>query len=126
MIKNLGKFAHPKKQGRMPITGGKTEMTPQAASTSMNNSLQAAANIQRPPAPFKNPAGVANAPAPAVMPNGPTTKHTAGLSGTPAPAHPPKQYQIKTKNHMVGVKDNPPRKIGAMTASAKKVRHGSL
>lgn len=116
----------PEPAGNKPITGGKTEMRPKAASTSMNSILQAQQHIQRPPAPFKNPAGVANAPAPAVMPNGPTTKHTAGLSGSPAPAHPPKQYNIKTKSHMVGVTDNPPRKVGAMTASAKKGGHSLL
>ena len=119
MIKNLGKFAHP------PKSGGKPEMKPNLPMES-KQSKQAASQIKAPPAPFKNPAAAANAPAQAVMQNGPTSKHTAGLSGSKAPAHPPKQYGIKTKSHMVGVKDNPPKIAGALTKKATKGVHSLL
>ena len=132
MIKNLGKYAHPPKGGKMktvkgmPITGGKTEMRPKMPSTSLNTTAQMAQQIATPPAPFKSNASVVNQPVQAVMPNGPTTKHTAGLSGSKAPAHPPKQYNIKTKGKMVGVNFPGPKKVGKMTASATKGGHSLL
>lgn len=135
MIQNLGKYAHPaKKQSRMPITGGKTEMRPKAPSTSVNNSLQAQANIQRPPAPFKNPAGIANVPAPTgpkgVNPGSVTRQQNAGLSGSKAPSNPPVgpvgNYRPKTLGKMVGV-NFPGKKVKyAMNASAKKGGHSLL
>lgn len=129
MIQNLGKYAHPPKGANMktvkgmPITGGRTEMAPMNAQVTPR-SKQAASMVSAPPAPFKNPAVLAQAPQ--VMPNGPTTKHTAGLSGTKAPAHPPKQYSIKTKGKMVGVNFPGPKIKGAMTKSATKGGHSLL
>lgn len=90
-----------------------------------NQSAQAQSQISAPPAPFKTTQGIVNTPAPAVMPYGSTFKHTSGLSGSKAPAHPPKQYKIKTKSHMVGVTQGK-RKIGKMTAGATKGGHSLL
>lgn len=127
MIHNLGKFAHAKKQGRMPITGGKTEMRPRNPSTNSTQQVtQVQSQISAPPAPFKTTQGIVNTPAPGTMQNGSTFKPTAGLAGAKAPAHPPKQYTIKSKGKMVGV-NFPGKKVKhVMNASAKKGGHSLL
>ena len=156
MIQNLGKFAHarnpnkgrhaaganpapgstfkPRNAASQPepasnkvTTGSKTFGAPKNPSiNSANQVAQAQSQISANPAPFKNPAGVANASAPATMPYGSTFKHTSGLAGSKAPAHPPKQYSIKTKGKMVGVNFPGKKKKGAMTASATKGGHSLL
>ena len=122
MIKNLGKFAHP------PKSGSKPQMKPRLPMES-KQSKQAASQIKAPPAPFKNPAGAANAPAPAKMINGPTSKHTAGLKGSAAPvtpnAGPVGGGKPKTGSMVVGV-GNPPKIAGAITKKATKGGHSLL
>ena len=95
-----------------------------------NQAAQAQSQISANPAPFKNPAGVANASAPATMPYGSTFKHTSGLRGSSAPknpgAGPVGGMKPKTLGLTVGVKFPGPKKKGAMTASAKKGGHSLL
>ena len=155
MIKNLGRYAHPPKGGRNPLAGRHAAGSPLGSPTTppnkasqpepasnktkgatkgfgtprppmtnpTNQAVQAQSQISAQPAPFKIPMGLGNQ---SMAINGPTQKPTAGLVGSKAPAHPPKQYQIKTKSHMVGVPNNPPRKVGKMTASATKGGHSLL
>lgn len=159
MIQNLGKYAHarnpnkgrhaaganpapgsgikpPNKSGQAEpasnkvTTASKTFGAPRNASTSMNSVSQAQSQVAANPAPFKNPAGVANASAPAVMPYGSTFKHRPGLQKSAAPRNPSAGPvgggKPKTLSHMVGYKAVPPKKKGAMTASAKKGGHSLL
>lgn len=107
-------------------TASMGQMSPKNPSTNSTQQVsQVQSQISAPPAPFKTTSGILGMGAPAVMPYGPTSKHTSGLSGSKAPAHPPKQYKIATKSHMVGVTQGK-RKIGKMTASAKKGGHSLL
>lgn len=97
---------------------------------SANQVAQVQSQIAANPAPFKNPAGAANASAPAVMPYGSTFKHTSGLSGSKAPKNPSAApvggFKPKTLGKQVGY-NFPGKKIKhKMTASATKGGHSLL
>ena len=115
-------------------TGSKGQMTPRLPMTNpTNQAVQAQSQISAPPVPFKNPAGpVGSAPgkAPRGAVPGPVQKPYAGLRGSGAPKNPDAGpvggFKPKTLGKQVGYVNNPPRKIGKMTASAKKGGHSLL
>lgn len=111
-------------------TGSKKFGAPKNPSINSTNQVaQAQSQISANPAPFKNPAGIANASTPATMPYGSTFKHTVGQVGSRAPKNPPAGpvggFKPKTLAKQVGYR-TAPRKIGKMTASATKGGHSLL
>ena len=129
MIQNLGKYAHPPKSGSKRFKPPRNPMT-----NATNQTLQAQSQISANPAPFKNPAGIANAAAPSgpkgVNPGSVTRQQNAGLSGSKAPANPPVvpvgNYKPSTQGKMVGVNFPGRKHKGSMNASAKKGGHSLL
>ena len=118
--------------GNKPTTGQPGFGKPKTVSTSLNNSIQAAANVSSQPMPFRTVNGPATMPtAGAVMPYGPTTKHTPGLQKSAAPgpksipAGPVGGMKPKTLGLTVGV-GKPKMKKGAMKAGATKGGHSLL
>ncbi len=127
--KNAGSQAEP--ASNKATGGSKAFGAPKNPITSpANQAVQAQSQIAANPAPFKNPAGPANASAPATMPYGSTFKHTSGLSGGKAPknpnAGPVGGFKPKTQGLMVGVNFPGKKKKGAMNVGATKGGHSLL
>lgn len=111
-------------------TGSPGQMRPSNPMTNAaNQSVQAQSQLSAPPAPFKTTQGIVGSGAPATAPYGTVQRITAGLSGSRAPktpqAGPVGGMKPKTLGLMVGVRPGK-RKVGKMTASAKKGGHSLL
>lgn len=111
MIQNLGKYAHP------PKSGAKPEMKPRLPQVTPR-SKQAQSMIAAPPAPFKNPAGIANAPAPGKL-NQPMMAGQMGMRAPKMPAAGPVGGgKPKTMGMQVGM-GNPKKVSGGFNKKAR-------
>lgn len=125
------KASQPEPAGNKVKTSASYQMTPKLPTVSPQ-SRQAQSQISAPPAPFKNPNAIANAPvgtASIEAAPGPVQKPASGLRNSKAPFHPnPAEagsVRPSTLNKMVGYGKSP-RKVGKITAGATKGGHSLL